>query len=87
MYKRQFLDRVIHRTELRAEIAGILKYLVPAGFEMPAAESSNGPAFRPLSFLSALAERVSPESEPAAAEPVTTAAVPNGPGDREAGRG
>ena len=87
LFEHGFLDRVIHRTELRAEIAGILKYLVPAGFEMPAAESSNGPAFRPLSFLSALAERVIPESEPAAADPVTTAAVPNGPGDREAGRG
>src|SRR4029079_9616508 len=30
LYAHGFLDRVVHRTELRAEIAGLLGYLVPA---------------------------------------------------------
>src|SRR5690348_16593080 len=32
LYEHGFLDRVVHRTELRAELAGILGYLVPLGF-------------------------------------------------------
>jgi acetyl-CoA carboxylase carboxyl transferase subunit beta len=64
LFDHGFLDRVVHRSELRAELAALLSYLVPA------AAARNGtsdepeplglPSFRPLSFLSNLAERVMP---------------------------
>jgi acetyl-CoA carboxylase carboxyl transferase subunit beta len=59
-----FLDRVVHRSDLRAEVSALLRYLVPATFEEPAADTLSVPAFRPLSFLSALADRVMPDLEP-----------------------
>jgi acetyl-CoA carboxylase carboxyl transferase subunit beta len=70
LYAHGFLDRVVHRTELRAEIASLLGYLVarplPLVDEAPAAEVLGLPSFRPLSFLSNLAERVMQvEPEPA----------------------
>jgi acetyl-CoA carboxylase carboxyl transferase subunit beta len=64
LFEHGFLDRLVHRAELRAEVAGLLRYLVPASFEEPGAYVANGPSFRPLSFLSALAERVLPDTEP-----------------------
>jgi acetyl-CoA carboxylase carboxyl transferase subunit beta len=64
LYEHGFLDRIVHRTELRAELAGILGYLVPLSFETPATiETLSVPAFRPLSFLTALAERVIPDGD------------------------
>jgi acetyl-CoA carboxylase carboxyl transferase subunit beta len=58
LYEHGFVDRVVHRSELRSELALLLDYLVAVG--PPGTETStNGtPGFRPLSFLSALAERV-----------------------------
>ena len=62
LYAHGFLDRVVHRTELRAEIAGLLAFLVarpvPATEEAAAADVLSLPSFRPLSFLTNLAERV-----------------------------
>ena len=72
LFEHGFLDRVVHRAELRGEVAALLGYLVPATFEEPSAEPIAIPAFRPLSFLSALADRVMPEVEP-------EAPAPNGP--------
>jgi len=72
LYEHGFLDRVVHRSELRAELASLLGYLVPLTFDAPATiETLSVPAFRPLSFLTALAERVIPDgdSSAAAAEP------------------
>jgi acetyl-CoA carboxylase carboxyl transferase subunit beta len=66
LFEHGFLDRVVHRTELRAEVAGLLRYLRPADFETAAEPGAS--AFRPLSFLSALADRVIPEAEPPAPE-------------------
>jgi len=66
LFAHGFLDRVVHRSELRAEIASLLSYLVPAAGPNGAAgeaEQLSLPSFRPLSFLSNLAERVMP-SEP-----------------------
>jgi len=71
LYEHGFLDRVVHRSELRDEIVGLLRYLVPRA--VPGAADDPGeamalPNFRPLSFLSNLAERVLPtEPEPAGA--------------------
>ncbi len=66
LFDHGFLDRVVHRTALRAEISLLLTYLRPAGREGPQEEPEQigVPAFRPFSFLSNLAERVMP-SEPA----------------------
>jgi acetyl-CoA carboxylase carboxyl transferase subunit beta len=69
LYGHGFLDRVVHRSELRGEIAGLLRFLVarPAlpGDAADAGESNGLPSFRPLSFLTNLAERdLPPEAEP-----------------------
>ena len=74
LFSHGFLDRVIHRSELRAEIGTLLRFLVarPAavGEDGPDGDPLGLPSFRPLSFLSNLAERVLP-TEPADAEPAT----------------
>jgi acetyl-CoA carboxylase carboxyl transferase subunit beta len=69
LYAHGFLDRIVHRTELRAEIASLLAFLVarpvPVIADEVAAEVLGLPSFRPLSFLSNLAERVmQTEAEP-----------------------
>jgi len=62
LYAHGFLDRVVHRTELRAELSSLLGFLVartvPAADETPPGDVLGLPPFRPLSFLSNLAERV-----------------------------
>jgi acetyl-CoA carboxylase carboxyl transferase subunit beta len=99
LFEHGFVDRVIHRSELRGELAGLLRYLVPASIAIPgeATDALNLPAFRPLSFLSALADRVIPEDDDldgvrpttngrpstASAEPP----APVAPTEAEAGRG
>ena len=70
LYSHGFLDRVVHRTELRAEIAGLLAFLVARPVLTVDGEIAGDvlglPSFRPLSFLSNLAERVmQTEPEPA----------------------
>jgi acetyl-CoA carboxylase carboxyl transferase subunit beta len=77
LFEHGFIDRIVHRSQLRAEIATLLSYLVPAS----RTNGSNGdveplglPSFRPLSFLTTLAERVMP-SEPEPPSPAPT----NGP--------
>jgi acetyl-CoA carboxylase carboxyl transferase subunit beta len=81
LFSHGFLDRVVHRSELRGEIAVLLRYLVarpvPAGLEGPDGDPLGLPSFRPLSFLSNLAERVLPaEADPDA--PAPTPAAGNG---------
>ena len=82
LFEHGFIDRIVHRSQLRAEIAMLLGYLVPAS----RTNGSNGdveplglPSFRPLSFLTTLAERVMP-SDPEPSPLVPT----NGP--RASGR-
>jgi acetyl-CoA carboxylase carboxyl transferase subunit beta len=62
LFEHGFLDRVVHRSELREEVAAVLRFLVPTG----AASGDAAPpsAFRPFSFLSSLAERVIAEATP-----------------------
>lgn len=60
-----FVDRVVHRGELRAEVAALVAFLQPAdtaGAE-ETSDTASVPAFRPLSFLSALADRVIPDDD------------------------
>jgi acetyl-CoA carboxylase carboxyl transferase subunit beta len=63
LYEHGFLDRVVHRSALRDEVASVLRYLVPrpgADAAGDAGEPMALPNFRPLSFLTNLAERVLP---------------------------
>ena len=64
LFEHGFLDRVVARSEVRGEIAVLLRFLVsrPVAAD-PAAPDSDLlglPSFRPLNFLSNLAERVLP---------------------------
>ena len=65
LFQHGFLDRIVHRSEMRSEISMLLGYLRPVPHEGAREEQEplGLPAFRPLSFLSNLAERVMP-SEP-----------------------
>jgi acetyl-CoA carboxylase carboxyl transferase subunit beta len=76
LFNHGFVDRVVHRTDLRAELALLLRYVVPRPIEeTDRSDEAQSPMFRPLSFLSSLADRVIPE-------------VDDGPNGREpAGRG
>jgi acetyl-CoA carboxylase carboxyl transferase subunit beta len=62
LYAHGFLDRVVHRTELRPEVAALLGFLearpTDGAQEEPIGDVLGLPSFRPLSFLSNLAERV-----------------------------
>jgi acetyl-CoA carboxylase carboxyl transferase subunit beta len=65
LFQHGFLDRVVHRSELRSEVSTLLRYLVAGPSPSGAVERVEGdplglPSFRPLSFLSNLAERVLP---------------------------
>jgi len=76
LFDHGYVDRVVHRTDLRAELGLLLRYLVPRTIDHAGdLDGPVTPSFRPLSFLSALADRVIPEVEE----------EPNGRG--EAGRG
>ena len=71
LYEHGYLDRIVHRSELRAEISTLLRYLVARPAAIPA-DGPDGdplglPSFRPLSFLSNLAERVLPTDSDGAA--------------------
>ena len=72
-----FVDRVVRRSELRTEVAALLGFLRPVSTadDEPVGTMSL-PAFRPLSFLSAIAERVLPDAEP----PASAATTPAGEG-------
>jgi acetyl-CoA carboxylase carboxyl transferase subunit beta len=64
LFQHGYLDRVVHRSDLRAEVSSLLRFLV-SGPAQAFAERIEGdplglPSFRPLSFLSNLAERVLP---------------------------
>jgi len=72
LFQHGYLDRVVHRSDLRAEISILLRYLVagpaPIPVERVEGDPLGLPSFRPLSFLSNLAERVLPtEAEMAGA--------------------
>jgi acetyl-CoA carboxylase carboxyl transferase subunit beta len=75
LFEHGFIDRIVHRSQLRAEIAKLLGFLVPTS----RTNGSNGdveplglPSFRPLSFLTNLAERVMPSEPEAPPAPPST---------------
>jgi acetyl-CoA carboxylase carboxyl transferase subunit beta len=79
LFEHGFLDRVVHRSELRNELVGLLGFLMARPTGIPVAEDDEViglPNFRPFSFLSNLAERVLPSDPDAgnghgAGEPVS----------------
>ena len=82
LFRHGFVDRIVHRTELRTELAALLAFLEPAATDGETDESAtNGslPAFRPLSFLSALADKVIPEGDMGA--PSHNGEMPHGPAE------
>jgi acetyl-CoA carboxylase carboxyl transferase subunit beta len=65
LFEHGFVDRVVARQELRTELALLLRYLEPMRDDVvPVEEGAGLPTFRPLSFLSALADRVISDLEP-----------------------
>jgi acetyl-CoA carboxylase carboxyltransferase component len=72
LFDHGFLDRVVHRRELRSEIAQLLKYLLPS----PVAEPEEGrPTFDPIGFLASLAEKVVPDLGPVEDVPIPAGGV------------
>jgi acetyl-CoA carboxylase carboxyl transferase subunit beta len=63
LFDHGFVDRVIHRSDLRDELVRLVGLLAPVPLADASSDNGNIPAFRPLSFLSSLAERVIPESD------------------------
>ncbi len=70
LFEHGFVDRVVQRSEVRGEIAALLRFLVPAPAGPEGADAGIA-AFRPMSFLSSLAERMigEPDPVPAATAP------------------
>ncbi len=59
LYAHGFVDRVVARPELRDELAAILRAVPVRGVRPTIVDPDNGvPAFRPLSFLTTIADRV-----------------------------
>ncbi|TMF41396.1 MAG: acetyl-CoA carboxylase carboxyltransferase subunit beta [Chloroflexi bacterium] len=82
LYEHGFLDLVVHRSALRDEVVGLLRYLVAR--PQPVVEVIEGeplalPNFRPFSFLTNLAERVLPPESAPAAPPNGNGAGPGTP--------
>ncbi len=85
LFEHGFVDRVVHRRELRGEVSLLLRYLVPASGAGIGPAAEGRPTFDPIGFLSSLADRVvpdlgppepAPEPEPARMPESTRARVP-----------
>ena len=63
LFEHGFVDRVVHRRDLRGELAGLLRYLVPAARGGEAISEAR-PTFDPIGFLASLAEKVVPDLGP-----------------------
>ena len=62
LFSHGFVDRVVHRSDLRAELVRLVALMAPLPLADEASDDGSQAAFRPLSFLSGLADRVIPES-------------------------
>jgi acetyl-CoA carboxylase carboxyl transferase subunit beta len=69
LFDHGFVDRVVHRTALRDEVIRLLRYLQPHPMTGDAGAATALPSFRPLGFLTSLADRVMPDIESPAAAP------------------
>ena len=57
LFEHGFVDRVVHRRDLRAEVAALLRFMRPADEPATNGNGKNA-AFSPIGFLSSLAEKV-----------------------------
>jgi acetyl-CoA carboxylase carboxyl transferase subunit beta len=67
LFEHGFIDRVVHRRELRGEIAALLRFMVPAHDAANGSGNGNGKdkgTFSPIGFLSSLAGGSTPEEAP-----------------------
>jgi acetyl-CoA carboxylase carboxyl transferase subunit beta len=91
LFEHGFVDRIVHRRELRDELVLLLRYLVPANGPRNGSQNGGGgdarPTFDPIGFLSSLADRVVPDlgssapaapPEPAEREPAPARGATNG---------
>ena len=83
LFDHGFIDRVVPRAELRAELTGLLR-LLPVrdnGASLPGPSEGPVAGFRPFSFLSSLAERVGDLTNGDGSAPPTTGAPAGDPRD------
>jgi len=69
LFDHGFVDRVVHRRELRHEVALLLRYLAPAAVATDGSTVESRPTFDPIGFLSSLAEKVVPDMSGSPEEP------------------
>ena len=90
LFDHGFVDRVVHRAELHAELALLLRYLHPRQLAAEPASPTVGPSsFRPLGIFTSIADRVLPPAEepaptptPESPSPAVPAATSNGQATR-----
>ena len=98
LYDHGFIDRVVERPEMRGELTRLLRLLPARGVTAPPLDAADDvAAFRPLSFLSSIADRVgelangdgpgaaAPASAEAASPVPNTVSMPALDGDRTDG--
>ena len=61
LFDHGFVDRVVHRREMRHEVALLLRYLAPAEIGTTGSMVESRPTFDPIGVLSSLAEKVVPD--------------------------
>ncbi|HEX9550834.1 MAG TPA: acetyl-CoA carboxylase, carboxyltransferase subunit beta [Candidatus Limnocylindrales bacterium] len=75
LYEHGFVDRVVHRRDLRHEVALLLRYLAPPRVAENGTAVEVRPTFDPIGFLSSLADKVVPDAAlPPVAAPAPLAA-------------
>ena len=77
LFEHGFIDRIVPRRDLRAELGRLLHYLVPADRGEVVAEARSG--FDPIGFLTSLAEKVVPDLGPIDAGQPANGAIPSTP--------
>ncbi len=79
LFEHGFIDRVVPRPELRTELTHLLRLLPARGIAIaPVDVADDAPAFRPLSFLSSIADRVGELATGDGAGVASELATPNG---------
>jgi acyl-CoA carboxylase subunit beta len=79
LFSHGFVDRVVARADLRTELTHLFRLLPARGIAAPEVDADEAlPAFRPLSFLSSIADRVGELAAGDGTGPGTTHVPPDG---------